>query len=253
MSVRWMAWAWERECSSAPEKLVLMALADHAGEDGKCWPATAKLQEKTGLSRASVFRHLAALEDKGALRREQRFRDDGSQTSSVLWLVQEPPDPRLNLRRGGSQHETGPVSPATPLEPSLEPSVEEEKNPPTPHDALDPDGFDDFWAKYPRKVGKPDARKKLITALRTTPRSVILEGLWRWKVYWQRAGTELGYIPNPATWLHQRRWEDDPPPVPAKIAKRAEAEEALVRIASGRAGPAPWELAVERNRRALGQ
>lgn len=36
----------------------------------------------------------------------------------------------------------------------------------------------------------------------------ILHGIARWcgSRKWQE-----GFIPNPATWLNQRRWEDDPP------------------------------------------
>ena len=70
-------------------------------------------------------------------------------------------------------------------------------------------GFDEFWQSYPRKVGKKAAqnawkRLKPNAALRIK----IMEALQEQKASrrWQK---EQGrYIPNPATWLHQERWED---------------------------------------------
>lgn len=70
-------------------------------------------------------------------------------------------------------------------------------------------GFDEFWQSYPRKVGKKAAqnawkRLKPNAALRIK----IMEALQEQKASrrWQK---EQGrYIPNPATWLNQERWED---------------------------------------------
>lgn len=71
------------------------------------------------------------------------------------------------------------------------------------------EAFDVFWEAYPRKVGKGDARKafsKVKADLKT-----LLSAVDRQKnsVQWQRDGGR--YIPNPATWLNQGRWEDELP------------------------------------------
>ena len=70
--------------------------------------------------------------------------------------------------------------------------------------------FERFWSAYPRKVGKPDARKKF-QALKPDEDLVekMIESINIWKPtdQWQ----DERFIPHPATWLHQRRWEDEPP------------------------------------------
>lgn len=71
MSIRIMAEVW---ASSMPPrlKLVALALADHADDDGNCWPATAKLCAKTGQSERTVLSALRELEAGHALKRQKR-------------------------------------------------------------------------------------------------------------------------------------------------------------------------------------
>ncbi len=46
----------------AVEKLVLLCLADHADNSGRCWPSIARIGERCGLHRSSVIRSIKALE-----------------------------------------------------------------------------------------------------------------------------------------------------------------------------------------------
>lgn len=73
------------------------------------------------------------------------------------------------------------------------------------------DKFDCFWAEYPKKVAKNEA-KKAFAKLNPTEDflSKMLETLkWQKKSdQWTKDGGQ--YIPNPATWLNQKRWEDEP-------------------------------------------
>lgn len=85
----------------------------------------------------------------------------------------------------------------------------EEKKKATP---LPPEGgaFARFWEAYPSKTGKKAARKswdrlKPDDALL----AVMLDAIARQKT-WRR--WLEGHVPNPATWLNQGRWEDEPPP-----------------------------------------
>lgn len=71
-------------------------------------------------------------------------------------------------------------------------------------------GFDAFWRAYPRKVGKPKAQSAWKSVSKDAV--AVMIGLARWTVYWI-ARNEPEFIPHPTTWLNQRRWEDDPPPV----------------------------------------
>ncbi len=67
--------------------------------------------------------------------------------------------------------------------------------------------FDAFWSAYPRKVGKAAARRAFEKA--DAPLDVLLSAVERQSRgdQWTRDGGQ--YIPNPATWLNQGRWEDE--------------------------------------------
>lgn len=76
--------------------------------------------------------------------------------------------------------------------------------------------FARFWDAYPRKVGKPDARKKFDSL---DPDEALLETMlqsiekWKGSAQWQ----DPQYIPHPSTWLNQRRWEDEPAAAGRKV------------------------------------
>jgi len=69
-------------------------------------------------------------------------------------------------------------------------------------------GFEQFWKKYPRKVGRGGAVRAFNTAIRKTDLDTIMAGLKIYAV--AMADTEQQYIAHPATWLNQERWADDP-------------------------------------------
>jgi len=86
MSVGAMAWAWKQKCSPAT-KTVLLALADHADDDGICWPGRKGLAGKIGITPRNITRHLAILTKLGIIESVKRLRDDGSRTSNLYRLV----------------------------------------------------------------------------------------------------------------------------------------------------------------------
>lgn len=76
-----------------------------------------------------------------------------------------------------------------------------------------PLAFDRFWAAYPRHTAK-DVARKAFAKLNPSEEllTTILTAIDRQKAssQWQRDGGQ--YIPHPATWLNQRRWEDEVTP-----------------------------------------
>lgn len=94
------------------------------------------------------------------------------------------------------------------LEKELE-KEKDKKNPPvSPQGGLA--GFDEFWSAYPKKTGKGAAErawKKIKPGKSLADQIVKSVGRHRLSDQWQR---EAGrYIPNPATWLNEKRWEDE--------------------------------------------
>ena len=67
--------------------------------------------------------------------------------------------------------------------------------------------FDLFWAAYPKKKAKQDARKAFAKV--DVPLTVLLDALSEHKKSgeWMKGGGK--YIPYPATWLNGQRWEDE--------------------------------------------
>ncbi len=95
--------------------------------------------------------------------------------------------------------------------PSSSSSSSSSSYPPTPQEGACAGDvlFDRFWASYPRKVAKDAARNafakrkpseallaKMLAAIEAQTRTTA----------WKREGGR--YIPHPATWLNQGRWED---------------------------------------------
>jgi len=67
------------------------------------------------------------------------------------------------------------------------------------------EGFDLFWKSYPRKTGKGAAEKAWAKAALKTPADEIVGKLAKYT--WPE---DPQFIPHPATWLNQKRWEDEP-------------------------------------------
>lgn len=93
--------------------------------------------------------------------------------------------------------------------------------------------FEQFWDAYPRKQGKGKAREKFAEAIRKTTLDVMLTAIaWqRFAPQWTKDGGQ--YIPLPATWLHQERWDDQPSVQPLVKERTAKNIEAARRWANG--------------------
>jgi hypothetical protein len=71
-----------------------------------------------------------------------------------------------------------------------------------------PPGFIAWWKAYPNKSGKPTALKSW---LRDDPDPEVLLRALAWQVKSEKWTADGGrYIPMPATYLNQRRYEDEP-------------------------------------------
>lgn len=71
--------------------------------------------------------------------------------------------------------------------------------------------FDHFWDHYPKQVGKAAAEEEWRKIPKGVTLAEIMIGLERAKKNpeWIREGGR--YIPNPAKWIKERRWNDAPP------------------------------------------
>jgi len=72
MSIALMTEVWKLDLQ-APRKMVLLALADNANDEGtNCYPSVGTIVEKCSLSERTVQGHLQALEETGLIQRKER-------------------------------------------------------------------------------------------------------------------------------------------------------------------------------------
>jgi len=86
---------------------------------------------------------------------------------------------------------------------------------PTPKKEIDKESisntnaqFDTFWKAYPRKKSKDAAKKRFIKVMDSgVELKEIMDGL---KILSKTlTNTEIKFIPHAATWLHEKRWNDE--------------------------------------------
>ncbi len=105
MSFQAMAWAVEKKCANAGQKLVLLMLANHCnGHTGQCNPSHRLLAEECSMGVSTLKGHIAALESAGLLRVVARINDGVSLPNqyvlNLAWVGQ-------NLAGGGSESGRG--------------------------------------------------------------------------------------------------------------------------------------------------
>src|SRR5699024_6607458 len=69
--------------------------------------------------------------------------------------------------------------------------------------------FDDWWAIWGKKKAKGDAEKAYKAALKKISHDDLMA---KTRAYWDHvkaSGTDLQYVPYPATWLRAEQWDDD--------------------------------------------
>lgn len=107
---------------------------------------------------------------------------------------------RVANHRSNASTVTGSVTPAL---------AKEEKKRINTNTVDQPDGFESFWSAYPKKVGRPAAVKAFRAAKLNGHLPEVLADVEAkaGSEAWTKAGGQ--FVPNPATYLNQRRWEDE--------------------------------------------
>ena len=118
MSVRIMTQVWSLDIPSHL-KLVLLAIADSANDDGFCWPGQQTIAEKCSLTTRAARKNLATLQEMGLVEAVQRGK---KQTNTYQIVIGTTVPVTLQGDRNSStssdrNHSSGPQ------EPSVEPSV----------------------------------------------------------------------------------------------------------------------------------
>ncbi len=74
MSIRVMSYVWDIPEFKGSDKLVMLCLADHADDDGLCWPSIDTIARKSGVSPTTVKATLKKLEAGGWILKRNQFK-----------------------------------------------------------------------------------------------------------------------------------------------------------------------------------
>lgn len=69
--------------SNRDEKFLLLALADHANDDGECYPSLSKIQKKCFFSKQGLLNSMDRVIKIGYVSKNKRKRENGSNTSNL--------------------------------------------------------------------------------------------------------------------------------------------------------------------------
>lgn len=181
------------------------------GEHGKCFAKNEHFMEMFDLAESTLRKHLTTLRIEGWLdwRHENGMR-------VLVPLSRDVKDARKIARKPEECSESSKpmlkiehvVYKESPIVGTKTPIV-----PATPQDLLILTGeipsnepAEEIYKIYPRKAAKPAALKAIRKALKEIPFVTLQRHV---RIYAMRvAGKDIEFIPHPATWFNQRRWED---------------------------------------------
>jgi hypothetical protein len=222
MSVKVMAKIWEAGPASLGDRFVLLAIADHANDEGQAFPGVGSLARKTCMTERGVQKILRRLEADGWLltdKRQGRYRCNlytvmtpnvvhptGAETNKKT-----PNKDALDPERGSLDPERGSPKPSLTIkEPSFRGSEIFEEPKAVRSLKTKSAIVSEIYALYPRKVARAAAEKAISKALATTPAEALREAVSAYAAavaLWPPE--ELQYVPFPASWFNGGRWEDD--------------------------------------------
>jgi hypothetical protein len=217
MSVKILSWVWH----DAPQDItgndlvLLLALADVANDSGECIyfgnreAATVPgLATKVRVSRDTLIRSVKKLQERGVLEVKRGRQHDPNSYRILLDQTSQV------ATTGESRGSKLPVQQSQIARPEVAPVQHHSSI--GRIDVIDvltpPIGelFETFYLTYPRRAGKAAAKRKFETLAKKVDPQLIIAGARRFRD--DPNLPEAQFVPHPATWLNQGRWEDDPLP-----------------------------------------
>lgn len=243
MALDAIRWAFRTPIESSGAKFLLVALAEHARDDGDgwtCFPSIKRLCLWTSQGTRTVERHMSWLLANGWVSRVRRDKRQGD-ASFVYTLHREngrggkalPLDAddvgdepansaieRQGVRQAGADHPPFSTKSAARLaRPYMEEPVIEPVNEPTPRAARQVDDrFDAFWAAYPNKVEKQGAQalyRRLVRRGEARPDELVA-GAQRYAALVRDRAQR--FVKSPTSWLTKGCWADGAPSAASVVA-----------------------------------
>jgi hypothetical protein len=227
---------------------VYSALRSFADRDGRnCHPGQIAIGERAGgMSRSAVAGHLRRLEELGLIIKNTRTNRAGGRLASEYCFVAAPAseEPTPPVGCSAPPIDDQPTPPVGCSAPPIDDQTNDQTNDQTSElrsqrARAAPAGFAEWWGEYPHKVGLAAAIEAYRNALARASPAELLAGVRR---YVATKPPDRQWC-NPANWLRQDRWLDEPArePFNGSIGYRALAS---IGYANGRRQPASIIAAV---------
>lgn len=240
MSLHAMTWAFRTPIENVGAKFLLVALAEHARDDGegdwRCFPSVKRLSEWTAQGERTIERHMSWLIAHGWISRQVRH-DRGRGESSYCYLLHQDkavtddgngpdldgdtgrkaakmtPVRRRFFRQSGADHPpVSTVFSAKLAPPYIEEPVTEPVSEPDAPKARDIEvRFVEFWLAFPNKIEERGARAvfgRLIRSGEATA-DALIEGAKRYAT--SVRGQDSRFVKSPTSWLAKGCWADGLP------------------------------------------
>lgn len=200
-----------KKVGSLTKKAILMYMADKASDDGSgIWVSKSNMAADLEMTDRAVRIHIkdmiamGIVSESGQRQCRSGYTIDYSINLNIIHALQPT---RSTPERGSPLNDIQPhpcmTFTPTPERGSGKPSIE----PPLEPSLLNIKYFDEFYSEYPRKVGKGAARKAWAKAIKKADVHYIISSATCYAK--TIVGTDQTFVPHPATWLNQERWEDE--------------------------------------------
>jgi hypothetical protein len=196
---------------SSSEKLLYAEITSLAQKDGYCFANNAYFAKLYGVSKSTVTRWISNLQEQGYVKIDLIKDSKGAIEMRKIIIIDSldlyskmiggyTQNPQEGIRKNAYYNNINinntSINNIPPISPKGDDDVEEL--------------FNRFWQAYPKHKAKQTALKafkklKADEALLETMLKAIEQQ--KQSPQWQRDNGQ--YIPYPATWLNQRRWEDE--------------------------------------------
>ena len=199
MSVQAMSWVIENSKHKGSAFVVLLMIANHAHADGTtAYPSIDTIAREARISPRQVYNVIVKLERSKELLIFRNAGPNGTNLYSIpIWQKS------LALKSFQDENGVPQISP----EPSGTNFKEESKSfrAATPKPETE---FKTFWEQYPRKLGKQKAQHAWVKNLCEGHLGEILLSLTAWRELPQWSDPQ--FVPYPATWLNEKRFNEIP-------------------------------------------
>jgi len=235
---------YQKRVGSMAKKSILAYCAERANDDGTAvWASKTRIAKEVECSRQTVVDTMKSFVEEGLLfevgRRKTKngyvieYRMNVAAIRALddalddPFSVEDPTCPDLDMsneltskRQATGQQSVKPLDmnrPRTVQKPSNTPKPPEgasdlfSANGQTVEHKTEPDRFDEFWFAYPKKAGKPAAKKAWDKALKRADAQTIIDGARRYAHWLSSAGPkDFRPLPkHPQGWLNDDRWADE--------------------------------------------